>query len=71
MCPENTSRLLFRDTENQTQKQLNNTENQHEQTELQKRILSLDVPRDTNPRAARNWRGESCAREEHQTATED
>ena len=36
----------FRDTKNETQKQLNNTENQHEQTELQTRILSLDVPRD-------------------------
>ena len=36
----------FRDTKNETQKQLNNTENQHEQTELQKRITSLDVQRD-------------------------
>ena len=36
----------FRDTINETKKQLNNTENQHEQTELQTRILSLDVPRD-------------------------
>ena len=36
----------FRDTINETKKQLNNTENQHEQTELQKRISSLHVPRD-------------------------
>ena len=36
----------FQDTINETQSQLNNMENQHEQTELQKRISSLDVPRD-------------------------
>ena len=36
----------FRDTKNETQKQLNNTQNHHEQTKLQKRISSLDVPRD-------------------------
>ena len=36
----------FRDTKNETQKQLNNTENQHEQTELKNRISYLDVPRD-------------------------
>ena len=36
----------FRDTKNETQKQLNNAENQHEQTELKNRISYLDVPRD-------------------------
>ena len=35
----------FRYTKNETQKQLNNTKKKHEQTELQKRISSLDVPR--------------------------
>ena len=45
MCPENTSRPLS-GYKKRNLKTVNNTENQHEQTELQKRISSLDVPRD-------------------------
>ena len=58
----------FRDTKNETQKQLNNTKNQHEQTKLQKRISSLDVPRD---RARGHSRGESAGRGGHSTSTGD